>query len=107
MNKENALELENFNNTNKFISLTSRDSSLSEITNCSSKQWKTDPLWGLLDKIGNKWYCQLCHKEYSIEIGLRDILDMNTKVKYLKWHYNYILSPMVKKMKLEFKLWIV
>jgi len=38
MNKENALELENFNNTNKFISLTSRDSSLSEITNCSSKQ---------------------------------------------------------------------
>ena len=46
---------------------------LSEITNCLPKRRKTDPLWHLLDEVGNKRYCQLCHKDYSIETGLTTI----------------------------------
>ena len=50
------------------VTSTSRDSNkmeaLSEITNCSPKRRKIDPLWHLLDKIGDKRYCQLCRKDY-------------------------------------------
>ena len=81
---------------------------LSEITNCLPKRRKTDPLWHLLDEIGNKRYCQLCHKDYSIETGLTTIKAHFKREHLMKYTqiklHKYILNPIVRKMKIECKL---
>lgn len=39
----------------------------------SPKRRRTDPIWSAIEVIGNKQYCQICRKEYSIHTGITTI----------------------------------